>query len=123
MLRITLSREKIYSSGRKAVSDFLTKLQVYKSTADYESANELYERYTTVNEQFQKWRDIVLLNKQPRLILIQTNTEIIDEKVHMKQYKACADGFIESWRERYAHADELQKIMLSKWESDKKHFE
>jgi dipeptidyl-peptidase-3 len=123
MLRITLEREKIYSVGRKAIADFLTKLQVYKSTADYESANSLYEKYSTVDEKFEKWREIALLNKQPRLILIQANTEIEDEKVQLKDYDSSADGFINSWRERFAHDEDLQRIMLKTWESDRKYFE
>lgn len=123
MLRITMDRQRIYTHGRKAISDFLTKLQVYKSTADYEKANELYQRYSHVDEKFAKWREIVLLNKQPRLIMVQSNTELAGEKVHLKTYAPTAEGFVESWRERYS-GDEpaLQNIMEKIWENDKKYF-
>lgn len=124
MLRIHLEREKIYSVGRKAISDFLLKLQVYKSTADYEKANELYEHYSKVDGDFEKWREIVLLNKQPRLIMVQSNTEIVDDKVQLKTYDATCDGFIESWSTRFGNdSSALQKIMLAAWEKDRKHFE
>jgi dipeptidyl-peptidase III len=123
MLRITMNREKIYTTGRKAISDFLLKLQVYKSTADYEKANALYEQYSSVDDQFAKWRDIVLLNKQPRLILIQSNTEIADDKAQLRPYESSCDGFIESWRNRFGNDSlDLQKIMLKLWEKDEKHF-
>ena len=123
MLRIKMSREKIYTDGRVAIANFLNKLQVYKSMADYESANELYTRYSRVDEQFVEWRDIVLLNKQPRLILVQANTEIIEEKVQLKTYAASEDGFMDSWRERFGNdAPELQTIMEKVWKNDEKHF-
>lgn len=124
MLRITLSREKIYSSGRKAISDFLLKLQIYKSTADYEKANALYENYSSVDGTFSKWRELVLLNKQPRLVMVQANTEIVDDKTHLKNYDSSSDGFIKSWSERFGtDAKELQKIMLNAWEADRQHFQ
>lgn len=123
MLRITMNREKIYTTGRKAISDFLTKLQVYKSTADYEKANALYEKYSDVDERFLNWRDIVLLNKQPRLIIIQANTELEGDDVKLHNYESKASGFIESWRERFTDSEELQKIMLDIYEADKMHFQ
>lgn len=124
MLRITMKREKIYTEGRKAIKDFLTKLQVYKSTADYESANNMYTFYTSVDDQFSKWRDIVLLNKQPRLILIQANSEIVDNQVKLKNYESSCDGYIESWRDKFRGDEEkIQEIMLKLWQNDKKYFE
>lgn len=124
MLRITLSREKIYSSGRKAISDFLLKLQIFKSTADYEKANALYEHYSSVDETFSKWRELVLLNKQPRLVMVQANTEIVGDKTQLRNYDSSSEGFINSWRERFGtDAKELQKIMLNAWEADRQHFQ
>ena len=125
MLRIKMERGNIETIGRKAISDFLLKIQVYKSTADYEKANAMYQHYSSVDDQFIKWREIVLLNKQPRMIMVQSNTEIIDDKVQLKSYAASCDGFIDSWRERFKENDapELQKIMEGIWESDKNHFE
>lgn len=124
MLKITMHRDKIYTTGRKAISDFLLKLQVYKSTADYEKANALYEQYSTVDDQFAKWRDIVLLNKQPRLILIQSNTEIINDKAQLIPYESSCEGFIESWRNRFNEDSlDLQQIMLKLWEKDQMHFQ
>lgn len=123
MLRLTLNREKIYSHGRKAISDFLTKIQVYKSTADYESAIAMYNFYSNVDDQFAKWREIVLLNKQPRLFLIQANTNIEDDKIKLKNYDASCDGYIESWRDRFiGDESKIQEIMIKIWENDKKYF-
>ena len=124
MLKIRMEREKIHTVGRKAISDFLLKLQVYKSTADYEAANVLYEHYSTVDGDFANWRDIVLLNKQPRLVMVQANTEIVEDKVQLKTYDSTCDGFIESWRTRFNEdSSQLQTVMVNAWEKDRKHFE
>lgn len=127
MLRIKLHRDKIDSIGREAISNFLLKIQVYKSTANYEAANEMYEKYSVVNEEgphpFAKWREIVLLNRKPRLILVQSNTKINDEgKVELQSYDANLDGFLKSWRERFNNPQELQNIMLNLYNKDKHHF-
>lgn len=124
MLRVELNREKVFSVGRETMGKFLCKLQVYKSTADHKSAKDLYDKYSSVNEQFAKWRDIVVLHRDPMLLFVQGNTEIVDEKVQLKSYAANGDGFMQSWRERFGvNSAELQKIMEETWERDRMHFE
>lgn len=59
---------------------------------------------------------------QPRLILVQANTEKIDGKVQLKTYDANFDGYINSWRERFNDAPEISKILEDIYESDKKYF-
>ena len=54
-----------------AVGAFLTKLQVYKSTADYGRAKALYERYTSVPAELLALREVVLAKKKPRQMLVQ----------------------------------------------------
>lgn len=127
MIRIQLHRDKIETIGREAISNFLLKLQVYKSTANFDAANEMYDKYSKVDEDgpypFAKWRDIVILNKKPRLILIQSNTEIdSNQNVQLKTYDATFDGFLQSWMERFDNPQEMQEKMLRLFNKDKHYF-
>ena len=102
-LLLTLDRSKIQSNGKKAIEDFLRKLQVsdiwrtldlssvvylvclwfiqvYKATGDYEQAKKMYDHYSEVSDNshpcFLSLRSIVLDRKQPRKMFVQGNTKL-----------------------------------------------
>jgi dipeptidyl-peptidase III len=103
-LTLALDRSKILTTGRKAVEDYLQKLHIYKSTADFDAGSKLYADMTGVDPDFwgTKVRDEVLRNKQPRKVFVQVNT-VLDEKtgkVELKEYDASLEGMIKSYAER-----------------------
>jgi dipeptidyl-peptidase-3 len=99
-LRVTLDRSKITTVGKKAMGEFLAKLQVYKATADAQAGRALYDQYTSVPESWIAYRDIVLEKRLPRKLLLQANTFLDGDKVVLKEYSADLPGFIESYLER-----------------------
>jgi dipeptidyl-peptidase-3 len=100
-LQLYLDRSKIRTVGAPAVSEFLTKLQIYKATADEVNGTNLYLESTRVPEEWHKLRDIVLQSKQPRKAFVQGNTMIDqDGQVIFKEYEASAAGMIQSYIER-----------------------
>jgi len=119
-LLITMDRSKIMTVGQPAISQFLTKLQVYKSMGDIKVAKEMYDRYAEVSGSWASWRQIVVDRRQPRSILVQANTSIKDEKLDLHSYEASAEGFVRSWAERFENLDELDSIMEKLSEKDKK---
>ncbi|XP_076166727.1 dipeptidyl peptidase 3 isoform X2 [Ptiloglossa arizonensis] len=125
-LLLTLDRFKIQTVGKRAIGEFLTKLQIYKSTGDVEAAKKMYEKYSKVPatgpHPWARWRDIVLARKEPRKIFVQSNTFVNGEKeVQLKNYEPSFVGLIQSWMERFPSA-ETSQTLIELWEKDKEHF-
>lgn len=99
-LEIHLDRSKIRSVGAPAVSEFLTKLQIFKATADETSGTELYLETTRVPDDWNSIRDTVINSKQPRKSFVQGNTFIKDADVVLTEYEASTLGMIQSYVER-----------------------
>jgi Peptidase family M49. len=53
-------------------------IKVYKSIGDVAAAKAMYSKYSEVPDEgpypWGKWREIVLAHKQPRKMLVQSNT-------------------------------------------------
>ncbi|XP_046841556.1 dipeptidyl peptidase 3-like isoform X2 [Xenia sp. Carnegie-2017] len=114
-LKIQLDEAKIPTVGKDAIGKFLQRLQIYKSTADYEKGKKMYCGYSQVNEKFLDLRRIVLMNKQPRRMLVQANTTLQDNDIILHEYEPSAVGMITSFRERYpSQHSVLEKL----WKDD-----
>ncbi|XP_046658492.1 dipeptidyl peptidase 3 [Homalodisca vitripennis] len=124
-LLLTLDRKKLHTVGKRAIGDFLQKLQVYKSCANVEEATKMFNKYSEVKDEgpypWAKWRDIIMAHKQPRKIFVQANTQIKDGKVTLKRYEPNVDGLIQSWLDR-VNVQEHSGILEELWEADRKHF-
>ncbi|KAF1956203.1 dipeptidyl-peptidase III [Byssothecium circinans] len=100
-LTIRLERSRILDLGRPAVEEYLQKLHIFKSTADYESAKKMYDEITTVEPFYEnKVRPAVLANKTPRKVFVQANTVEKDGKAELKEYDSTAQGMIQSFADR-----------------------
>ncbi|KAK5937926.1 hypothetical protein PMZ80_010055 [Knufia obscura] len=101
-LTIHLNRNKILSTGRKAVEAYLQKLHIYKATADVEAGVKMYNEITSVDEWWaEKIRPVVLSKKIPRKVFVQANTVLEgDGSVTLREYDATPEGMVRSFVER-----------------------
>nr|XP_023013816.1 dipeptidyl peptidase 3 [Leptinotarsa decemlineata] len=121
-LLVTVDRSAINETGKKALGDFLLKLQVYKATGDVEKAKALYDHYAEVNEPWASWRSIVLANKQPRKMFVQANTFLEGQEVRLKTYESSVSGLLQSWVDRFPEPEPLYEALLTLSEADSSHF-
>ncbi|KAG6328678.1 hypothetical protein ID866_10411 [Astraeus odoratus] len=100
-LYIRVDREKVLAEGRSIVGKLLLELQVRKSTADGPGARKFYNELTTPLPGWDKEiRDVVLRMKQPRKMMLQPNTFVVNGEVVLKEYPLTPAGMIESLIER-----------------------
>ena len=117
---VDLDRSKIESVGVPAVGAFLTKLQVYKSTADYGRAKALYERYTSVPAELLALRAVVLAKKKPRQMLVQCHVAppaAPGAAPVLVEFEASAEGMVDSMRARFPVAHDAELMAL--WQADR----
>lgn len=89
------------TQGQSIVAKLLLELQVRKSTADGRGARAFYTELTTPPPGWiGEVRDVVLKMKQPRKIMLQANTFVVDGEVVLKDYPLTPAGVIESLIER-----------------------
>ena len=107
-----MDRSKIESIGKPAVDQFLLRIQVYKATANFEAASEMYNKYTNVNERFQELRNEVIARRKPRKMFVQPNLLYSEEKktIVLEEYAPTSMGIIQSFMARY-RLEEMDEIL------------
>ncbi|CAG9115450.1 unnamed protein product [Plutella xylostella] len=120
-LLLTLDRTRLRTQGKKVIGEFLVKLQTLKATGDAAGAEALFAKYSELATPWDRWRDIVMMHKQPRNIFVQPNTKHVDDTAELRRYPATAEGMISSWVQRFPSTnvdDMLEQIA----EADTKYF-
>lgn len=101
VLSYKVDREKVLKEGRSIVAKLLLELQVRKSTADGRGARAFYTKLTMPLPGWDgEIRDVVLKLKQPRKMMLQSNTFVVNGGVVLKEYPVTPAGMIESLIER-----------------------
>ncbi|XP_052752684.1 dipeptidyl peptidase 3 isoform X1 [Galleria mellonella] len=120
-LLVTLQKERLATDGKKIIGDFLVKLQTIKATGDAVAGEQLFYKYSRLDGEWARWRDIVMLHKQPRNIFVQPNTIHKDDSVELKRYPASAEGMIASWVERFPRTA-VDDVLEQLAEADSKYY-
>lgn len=116
----------IQTKGKKAIGDFLQKLQVYKSLGDIESASKMFDHYSTVSDNLEypylKFRDICEARKKPRRMFVQSSTQVANNNVQLKTFEATHEGLIQSFHEHFSGEPDIEFTLLELWKKDAPYF-
>merc|ERR1712013_535600 len=82
----------------------------------------MYDRYSEVSEPWASRRQIVVDRKQPRVILVQANTVLDDEKLKLVQYDPSIEGMVKSWAERFPDVSTLDTILAKLADKDRSYW-
>lgn len=96
---VKMDASKIESVGVQAMSIFLSKLNIFKATADDKSAKEMYAKYTAVNDANVQLRKTVMAKKKPRRVFVQARTQLDGDSVKLVEYEPTPFGLIRSFVE------------------------
>lgn len=100
-LFVRVDRTKMLSHGKASIARLLTKIHIWRSTADVNACRPLYEALTTVEGEYERWRRIVVSKPEPKWKFVQPNTFLGDDgSVTVKEYEATNAGIIKSFFER-----------------------
>jgi len=115
-----LDRTQIHTTGKKAIGEFLRKLQIYKSLGEVEEGTKFFEGYTKVNEDFLRYRTIVLENKTPDWVELQHDFKRTDDgNVEYVKFEESFEGIIKS--QVYHYRDTFEDV-YAVWSLYKDHF-
>ncbi|KAF2650592.1 dipeptidyl peptidase III [Lophiostoma macrostomum CBS 122681] len=99
-ITVHLSRSHIMTLGKQAITDFLLRLHVWRSTADVEAAEAYFGTLTSVDEGWLGVRDIVLESGRDVEVFAQPNTLVEGGRVMVREYDGTVEGVVRSWAER-----------------------
>jgi dipeptidyl-peptidase-3 len=100
-LLVQVDRSRILSHGKPSIGRMMTKIHIWHSTADVEACRPYYESLSTVDGEYEVWRQIVISNPEPKWKFVQPNTFVnADGEVEIREYEASNAGIIKSFFER-----------------------
>jgi len=115
-IELVLDRSKIMTVGKKAIGDFLVKLQVYKSLGDAAGGCAMFAKYSEVSPEMLSYRAVVMARKEPRKLLVQPVLGLKgDGEVELKTFEPTTEGLLDSFRARFP-AEDAELLALARAE-------
>jgi len=108
-MEISIDKSKIKTIGKKAIGDFLVKLNVFKATKDVKAAEALWDKYTTVDAKWLKRRDIVISKKKPRHVLVQAHLMNDGNRVDILEFSPTPQGMFLSMQYHFGPPTQPRK--------------
>ncbi|KAI2805606.1 bifunctional diacylglycerol diphosphate phosphatase/phosphatidate phosphatase, partial [Blomia tropicalis] len=126
LISFTKDPVKIQTIGKKAIGDFLIKLQTYKSTGDSQAAIKMFEKYSIVGDDLEypylKFREVSISRKKPRRLFVESVTQLNGSTVQLKTFEQTHEGLIQSFQEHFANEPNIENMLVELWKKDSMYF-
>ncbi|KAL1862254.1 hypothetical protein Plec18170_001079 [Paecilomyces lecythidis] len=100
-LFVHVDRSRIMTHGKPSIGRMMSKIQIWRSTADISACRPFYESLSIVDGQYEVWRQIVASNPEPKWKFVQPNTFLRDDgTIELREYEESNIGIIKSFFER-----------------------
>tara|TARA_Y100000780_G_C13679241_1_gene415405 strand:+ start:519 stop:2480 length:1962 start_codon:yes stop_codon:yes gene_type:complete len=101
-LEISIDKSKILTKGVEKINELVEKLQIYKSVADFESGEKLFNKYSEITNEYVLIKKIVESKQKPRTKIIQP-TLVINKfnKIDIIEYDDSIHSAINSYVKNY----------------------
>ncbi|XP_003746367.1 dipeptidyl peptidase 3 [Galendromus occidentalis] len=127
-LELAIDRAKLVAI-RKPLREFALRLHVFKSTADFQSAEFLYDEFSdpasrivSLNKKFSDIRHIVDQVVKEKPLVVQPNTLLRGSEAVMISYEPTVEGLLRSFMERFNKIEEKYTILKDIYVQDMHHF-
>ena len=113
---VRVDRAAIATAGKRAIGEFLLKLQVHKSLGDVAQGRALFAGYSEVTAEMLALREVVMARKEPRKLLVQPHMYADAQGgVGLRQFDETAAGMVESFVARFPAED---PELLALWRAE-----
>lgn len=97
-VHVHVDRSKILSHGKPSLGRMLCKIHVWRCTADVKACTAFYDPLSSVDGEYELWRQIVASKPEPRWKFVQPNTFLNDlGEVGIRLYEESNEGIIQSF--------------------------
>eukprot|EP00656_Telonema_subtile_P015366 TRINITY_DN18030_c0_g1_i2.p1 TRINITY_DN18030_c0_g1~~TRINITY_DN18030_c0_g1_i2.p1 ORF type:complete len:177 (-),score=41.46 TRINITY_DN18030_c0_g1_i2:328-858(-) len=104
-VEVVLDRSMVATVGKRAVGEFLLKLQAYKSLGDLEAGSSMFNAYSEVPAEMLSLREIVMARKEPRKLLVQPHLKLEADALVLEEFDQTVEGMIASFAARFPAED------------------
>ncbi len=88
------------SHGKPSIGRFLCQIHVWRCTAEVSPCRSYYEHVTSIEDDHEEWRKVVVGQPEPRTKSAHANTFLVGGHVTIEEYENTNEGLIQLWVER-----------------------
>lgn len=96
-----MPKDQIRIEGKRIIGELLRDLQLMKAEANVKEGRIWFEKWTSLDDEYLKLREMVIANKLPRRLELQHDLTLEDGNVVYKKFEESFEGIVDSHMHHY----------------------